>query len=129
MKKYLFALILDCIFYAFALFLLIYLILNYFLPRISALILGATFSLVSSLFIFAHLKKKKASLFLSKQEKKNMENFVTLLNFLKKKDVLLFLQNRFGGEIKNGRLYDKENKKMISVKFGYSPVNKSDVVR
>ncbi len=129
MKKYLIPLISDCIFYAFSLFLLTYLILNYFLPRKSALILGVTFSLAFSLFIFSALKKKKAKQFLSKQEKKNMENFVTLLNFLKKKDILLYLQNLFGGEIKNGRLYDTANKKILSVKFGYSPITKADVVR
>lgn len=129
MKKYLIALISDCLFYAFAVFLLIFLLLNYFLPRISALILSVTFSLVISFFIFAHLRKKKSNLFLSKQEKKNMENFVTLLNFLKKKDILLYLQNVFGGEIKNGRLYDEKNKKIIAVKFGYSPLTKSDIVR
>ncbi len=129
MKNYYIPLISDCIFYAFALFLLIFLILNYFVSRTTALSLAVTFSLLISIFIFSHLKKKKRNLLLSKQEKKNMENFITLLNFLKKKDILLFIQRLYGGEIKNGRLYDTENKKMIAVKFSYSPITKSDIVR
>ena len=133
MKIYI-PIVLDCAFSAFISFVLSLITFTYFVGAPYATVISITFAALSALFSFKLLSKKSKKELLKKEEKEELKRMTTQFNFSSFSEnneffYRLFTCMGYTVERKKGGIFFKDYPVAVFIKFGFSDVTKSDVVK
>ncbi len=126
--------IFDCIFSSFIALLLALIIFSSFVPHPYSVVISVTISLLSALIAFKFLYKNQRDKALKKAERAELDDMLTQFNFSSAPEnndffYKLFSTLGYSTEKKKGGIYFKDKPIVVFIKFGFSPVTKSDVVK
>ncbi len=126
--------IFDCIFSGFIALLLSLVLFSSFLPHPYSVIISVVVALIFALFAFKFLYKNQQNNSLKKAEKAGLNLMLTQFNFSPDMENVeffykLFRAKGFSVERKRGGIFFKDKPAVAFIKFGFSPVSKSDVVK
>ena len=131
--KFRLSLISDTLFYFFAWFFLVFIAVNFFIPRPYSYVLSTTFALVFTLFsVKISLRGNKKKTF-SREKEKIFNDAMTELNLKPSRTVTeiflkAFEQENLSPELRAGRIFLKKTNATAFLRFGFQPVTKAYIV-
>ena len=129
-----FSVISDCLFSAFIAFVLSLILFNYIVGQPYATVIAATLAALIAVLSFNLLLKNNKIKALKKEEQAELDKMLTQFNFSTNEDNLSFFCSVFTNlgysvEKKKGGIFFKDKSVAVFIVFGFSSVNKSDVVK
>ena len=134
MKNFSLSFVSDLIFTAFSTFILSFVLINYFLPRIPTIIFSLTLSLIFSTIFYQKRSKKTRAERIKKTDRKNLERKVLELNFMSEKNALSLFKKAFESknikvEMRKDHLFLPEKDTLVFIKCDLDGATKKDVVK
>ena len=128
------SLVADVVFSAFICFILSFVILNFYIQRIWAIILSIIISGILSFFVYKTLSRKNVKTKLKKAETKVRNNVYAQLGLSTENEQCAIFETAlkkdgYSIEKKRGGLFIKNKNSVIFPKFGFDQVSKADIVR